>query len=42
MKVYNKRQSSAKDPNGTVKRPNTAEEHQELVCKDETEEVVFD
>jgi general transcription factor IIIA len=36
------KQLSAENPNPTDKRPTTAEKQQELICKDEIEEVVFD
>jgi KRAB domain-containing zinc finger protein len=36
------KQLSAEKPNPTDKRPTTAEKQQELICKDEIEEVVFD
>jgi hypothetical protein len=35
-------QMSAENPNSTVVRPKTTEESQEMVCKEEIEEVVFD
>jgi uncharacterized Zn-finger protein len=36
------KQLSTENPNSTVERPKSTEESQELVCKDEIKEVVFD
>jgi hypothetical protein len=41
FKRYHLKQQSEENPNSTVERPETAEEQQEMVCKDEIEEVVF-
>jgi KRAB domain-containing zinc finger protein len=42
LKRYHQKQLSAENPKSQIQRPNTAEEQQELICKDEIEEVVFD
>jgi len=42
LRRYHKIQQSEEDPNSAVESPKIAEEYQEVVCKDEIEEVVFD
>jgi Zinc finger, C2H2 type len=41
LKRFHQKQLSAENPKSIIQRPNTAQERQELVYKDEIEEVVF-
>jgi KRAB domain-containing zinc finger protein len=42
FKSFHLKQLNAENPKSTIQRPNSVQEHQELICKDEIEEVVFD
>jgi len=42
FKRFHRKQLSAENPKSIIQRPNSAQEHQEMVCKDEIEEVVFE